>query len=1818
MSDNIKGNIDDVYELTPLQQGILFHTLYDKDSQQYFVQIRYSLQGALNIPFFEKSFNDLFERHAILRTSFVYRGLKQALQVVLKERKVDFHYEEIHHLGEEERRDFIDQYMEKDKARSFDLTRDALMRVAVIKVAEKQYEFIWTRHHILVDGWSSSILISDFLTSYYGYLSGRTAQYAPVKPYSEYISYLKLQDKKASQSFYQEYLAGYEQPVSFNRNKLSGLHETIVNTGSVEHSLDEQSTVALNELAKKCDVTLNTVFNAIWSILLSKLNNVKDVVYGVVVSGRPADVEGIEDMVGLFINTLPVRTQYNSDTTFVDLLKTISDGFVRINQHSSCALSDVLTENQHKNKLFDHIVGFENFPVADQVRGANEQWENVVNPNQIITVADVTTLEKSNYALNVVVNSGSQLSVQLEFDSDVYDKEYLRSVLGYFDNIAQQVLNNPSVVIDNLSLLSATAISELALPYHVDLQQYPINTTIQRKFELQAQQTPNAEALIFNNTSFSYDSLNKVVNRFSRYITSQYQLTPRQIVAIMLPRSENAIIAMLAILKSGCSFLAIDPNYPEERKRYILEDANPGLLIIDSSQLTDINFYSGSLCAVDIELGNSDSLSPDNVDTTVDETDLAYIVYTSGSTGQPKGVMIEHRSTINMALNLFERFELLPSDRLLQFASLSFDACVAEIFTAILNGAALVVFEEKVVKDGRKFLESLAQQKVSAAVLPPAYLSAIDIDKLNLRVIVTAGEAMNPKDALRCKRYSKVFNGYGPTECAVAATTYKISDGDANRSAMPIGSALANTKVYILDDNMNPVPVGVAGEICIAGVSVARGYLNQPALTKQKFLDDPFVPGNRMYRTGDLGRFINNKDIEFIGRKDNQVKVRGFRIELDEIENVLRQHPSVENAKVYVNTINGVKDVYAIVVPSDTGTFAMKNLLKFVQLPERRKSLFQLPNGLSVVHKNAGETSAIYKEIFEEVDYFKNGITVNPGDVVFDVGANIGLFSLFVGLSAHGSRIYAFEPIAQIFEALEANSQLYNIGLQTFNCGIGEREETVQFTYYPHNTAISGRYADHDEDNKTVQSFMIGELPEQQRHLIDALVESRMQGETQSCRVRRLSDIISENRIEKIDLLKIDVEKSELDVLKGINNDDWLKIKQVVMEVHGERVDEIAALLTQHGFSVTSEQAGLLKTTSLFNIYASRLVNPDSYAPPVPVLPAYHNPEQFVDVIKDHCRSLMPEFMIPSHFRVIDSIPLTINGKIDLRALQDNEPVETSAKKQSREPKNLVENQLIAIFGDILSYKDVSVNDHFFERGGHSIKAIQLISRISKDLRVDIELNDIFENPVLEDIASLINNREQAEGTRIPSAPAQEHYALSFAQRRLWIMHQFAERRNAYVISRKYKLKGSINVGLLESAFRKLYERHEILRTSFAMVENEPRQFIAPTESCIVNFQYRDIRNLMSNEVLAEIQSDSMEKVSDFQRGGLMAADILQVSNDEFIFLFSIHHIVCDGWSINILVRELLNFYGSMVQGTPAEETSLKIQYKDYSEWQNGLLKGKYLKELENYWANRLRDHQTLKLPLDFPRSASADFNGAFVDFTLNSKVMSEIKALALAEKTTVNTVLMSVYFIFLSRLSNQRDIVIGTSLLGRNQDELQQAVGFFINTIAVRNKVSPEMKFIDFMKGVHTASLDDLKRQDMPFDLLVETLNVKRDPAITPIFQNRFVYSDLSSDNSGESFLPGVQIVPEEIDEVTSKFDLSLTMYPDDDGVVGHLEYRTALFKKATIDSFVTAYMSFVAEVAANPQLKIGDLRFDVATKTSSDLFKNQLKKAKLFPIKL
>ena len=604
------------------------------------------------------------------------------------------------------------------------------------------------------------------------------------------------------------------------------------------------------------------------------------------------------------------------------------------------------------------------------------------------------------------------------------------------------------------------------------------------------------------------------------------------------------------------------------------------------------------------------SHSTDNPVSGVKPENLAYVIYTSGSTGKPKGAMNTHTGLSNRLWWMQEAFPLNESDNILQKTPFSFDVSVWEFFWPLLVGAKLVVAKPEGHKDSRYLKQLIAQEKITTVHFVPSMLKVfLQEENLkecsSLRRVICSGEALSVQ--LKEKFYSQLecelHNLYGPTEAAIDVTWYQCSVEKAEK-IVPIGKPIANTKIYILDKYQQPVPIGVAGELHIGGAGVARGYLKREALTKEKFIPNPFKEAQEkeessLYKTGDLARYLPDGNIEYLGRIDNQVKMRGFRIELGEIESAIEGHPGVEETVVSLRENQvGEKQLVAYLVPNHQGSKQIKQLLEWEQRGKLApKSQYELPNGMVIAHLNQNETDFLYQEIFENTEYFQHGIRIKEGDCIFDVGANIGLFSLFAGQQEEKVEIYAFEPIPELFKLLEMNTKLYGLNAKLFPCGLSNKRGEETFTYYPDNSIVSGRYADQKQEQEVIKTFLSNkqnssgikeELSSGELEQLSSYMFQKQQQVT--CQLRTISEVIKEQGVEQIDLLKIDVEKSELEVLAGIAEEDWCKIQQIVVEVHDieGRLAVVEELLESQGYQLKSQQESFLEKTGIYNIYAMR------------------------------------------------------------------------------------------------------------------------------------------------------------------------------------------------------------------------------------------------------------------------------------------------------------------------------------------------------------------------------------------------------------------------------------------------------------------------------------------------------------------------------------------------------------------------------------------------------------------------------------------------------
>ncbi len=922
--------IDDIYPLSPMQEGMLFHSLYENNSSTYFEQLSYRLKGQLDIHCIERSLNELITRYDILRTAFVYKNLERPLQVVLKQRTADFSYEDIRqkisgmdtkNTFVEKKETYLEEFKQKDRQRSFNIGLDSLMRVSVIQTEEFEYEFIWSFHHILMDGWCIGILITQYLEIYTSYLENRPYALPPVQPYRTYIRWLENRDQKESANYWPHYLVNYEETAGIPRKTIA-TDGNIFKNQQVSFSLDPNNTVALHQLARKNQVTLNTIIQTAWGVLLSRYNSDRrDVVFGAVVSGRPPELAGVEAMVGLFINTIPVRISYQEDTLLNDLLRQVQKEALDSSTHHYYPLSYIQSATPLKYNLLDHILVFENYPISEQIEGlttdkkqgqkAPPQDKSVQQVNQAqsaFTFSNADIFEQTNYDLTVVIVPGERLKVKFDYNANAFESYILAQAASHFERILKQVIDYEEKRIEEIEILSPEEKARLLSELNDTRIQYSSNKPIHRLFEEQVQKTPDKAAVVFENKQITYSELNKRARLLAAVIREK-GLIQNEIVGIMADRSIEMIIGIMAVLIAGCAYLPLDPLYPMSRKKFILKDSKARILLTNKARFDQDRDASESLPMESILLIDDPAIYKDSLNSpqkVFEFGEMAYIIYTSGTSGNPKGVMVEHRGVVNYILWAIKQYVNNESVNFPLYTSISFDLTVTSIFTPLLSGNAIIVYDEEI--DGLLILKVMKENRVGVVKLTPSHLKIIKDKKMenvqqSVKRFIVGGEELETRLTMditeKFNENIEIYNEYGPTEATVGCMIYKFNPHDPYNS-VPIGTPINNTRIYILDKKQVPVPIGISGELCVSGDGLAKGYLNKDELTNQKFIENPFVKGEKLYKTGDLARRLPNGNIEFLGRMDAQIKLRGYRIEPSEIERRLQEHNDIIEAMVLV------------------------------------------------------------------------------------------------------------------------------------------------------------------------------------------------------------------------------------------------------------------------------------------------------------------------------------------------------------------------------------------------------------------------------------------------------------------------------------------------------------------------------------------------------------------------------------------------------------------------------------------------------------------------------------------------------------------------------------------------------------------------------------------------------------------------------------------------------------------------------------------------------------------------------------------------------
>ncbi|GAA4897707.1 amino acid adenylation domain-containing protein [Stackebrandtia albiflava] len=915
-------NIEDIYRLTPLQTGMLFHSLEDTDDiRPYTVQMVEEFTGPLHEEHFRTAWQRVIDRHTVLRTAFVWEGVSRPVQVVQRRARLPFARHDWRDLTDAEQRDRLDALIEADWNRGFDLTAAPLLRVTVIRTAEERRIVLWSFHHLLLDGWSVQQVLADLFRFYRAELAGESPAEPPAAPFVRYAEWLEAQSRDDARDFWRRHLDGIGAATTPGGDDTG---QTGVDV--VRFDCDDVVSERARAFAKAHRITVNTLVQGAWALLTSRYTRQPSVIFGSTVSGRTPALPDIESMVGLFINTLPVRVDVAEDAPVADWLREIQRQQAELRQYEYSALVDVHRWSgiPRGEPLFESILVFENYPESGEESGPPDGLRRRL----------VHCEERTGYPLTVVAWSGRRLAGKLVYDRSRFHRSTVEGIAGHLRNLLAAIVGtDDGDRIGDVSMLDAAERRRVLHDWNTAVADFPGDKTIHRLIEERARAVPDAVAVRHGNASLTFRELDDRADRLAHRLRTS-GARPGVLIGVCLDHGLDAVVSLLAVLKSGAAFVPLDPAYPASRLEFMLDDTEAPLLITTTDVAERLPATAAEQIRLDVDwpgiLAGEPDIAPRDV---ASPHDLAYVIYTSGSTGRPKGVMLEHHGVVNYLHWCDTAYPARGDVGTFLYSSITFDLTITALFLPLIQGGSIAI---PVPAPGATAFQATVERllegvEVGFLKATPSHLELLVTlaeqggNRLRIHSIVAGGEELTSALARRIIAVSDVdvtiTNEYGATEGSVAnvmsATT---ADTSLNRHAVDCGRAVDNTSVYVVDPTGRPVPVGVPGEALLGGVCVARGYHRRPALNRERFTPNPFGPG-RVYHTGDLVRWLPGGRIEFIGRMDDQVKLRGYRIELGEIDAALRDQPGVTSAVTMLREdVPGDKRIVAYLVgDTDTG-----------------------------------------------------------------------------------------------------------------------------------------------------------------------------------------------------------------------------------------------------------------------------------------------------------------------------------------------------------------------------------------------------------------------------------------------------------------------------------------------------------------------------------------------------------------------------------------------------------------------------------------------------------------------------------------------------------------------------------------------------------------------------------------------------------------------------------------------------------------------------------------------------------------------------------
>lgn len=1030
-----KENVEDILPLTPTQEGMLFHYLRNENSRQYYVTLMLTLSGEIDFEIMKEAWHAAANSNEVLRSIFRWKKLNKPIQVILKKDEIPFYEYDISEESDESKKETIQHLKEKNMQEPIDISV-APLKITLCRLSKKESVMFITNHHILYDGWSNGVILKDVLGSYKKLAAGQKISHSIKTKYKEYVNQLVYANHTEENKFWSNYLKDFTTKTSLPYSTAS-TREAIEKGAQIDYEMEGEVKDKLFAFLKAEGITLASFLYSAWGILLQKYSGNKDVVFGMTVSGRNQDVKQIENLVGLFINTIPLRINRMDEDTVLSLLKRTAQSAIKQKEYETASLTEIVksSEIEGSSGLFDSIVVIENYPIEKSTLSD----ENSRKPGEIL-IKDYTLSEMTNYDLTLAVMMDTAIHFRLVYNSESFEQQIMENFMMHFKNILKQMLNNPNMKVSDIDILTAEERNKVLYEFNQTEIKFDTNKLVHTLIEEQAVKTPKAIAVVCGEEKITYEELNNRANQLAWKLRG-LGAGRESIVGIMLNRSIHMIVSMLGIMKAGAAYLPLDPEYPEQRISYILENSGCKAVLTQRNVKQDLGQVE---TVIYMDEANLEREKTENLPIINQAEDLIYLIYSSGSTGQPKGIMLTHLSVHNFINGICRKIEFSEGKTIVSVTTISFDIFVIESLVCMAKGVRIVLAREEEQRDPKLLDKLILEQKGNMINATPSRIKMLlengymeGLKQLETIMIGGEGFPENLLGELNRTCTGKIFNLYGPTETTVYSTIKNLT----GKSEVTIGEPIDNTQIYILDEDLNPVPIGVSGALYIGGDGLSRGYFESQEMTDKKFVKSPFDTDKKIYNTGDLARWLPDGDIYFIGRADSQVKIRGFRTELSEIELHLTKQEAVREAVVLLKE----ESLWAFYVSTraytgDELADALGKVLPYYMVPSHFIALDKmplLPNGKTdkkilmqyqdehvneQIDAPENETEEILLGIWSEVLNVDKG-SISTQDRFFDIGGDslklvrmqLKIDQVYPGCT-HVSDLFSYKTIKSIAE----------------------------------------------------------------------------------------------------------------------------------------------------------------------------------------------------------------------------------------------------------------------------------------------------------------------------------------------------------------------------------------------------------------------------------------------------------------------------------------------------------------------------------------------------------------------------------------------------------------------------------------------------------------------------------------------------------------------------------------------------------------------------------------------------------------------------------